>query len=758
MSSQKLPRSLRGLPQCSSLVGTVGLVSAALASSITYAAEPAPHTADKADIEEMVIEGEKAGRNPYADPVAPYKIDRSASSKLTQSILDAAKSITVIPKELIDDTGTNTFRDLMRVQPGVTLGTGEGGNAFGDRVFIRGFDARNDIYIDGVRDPGVTSRETFAIDQIEIFKGPSSAFGGRGTTGGAVSMISKAPQDENFGDAEITLGTDNTRRGTLDVNRVLTDKLSVRVNAMYHESDVAGRDEVYSDRWGAAIAAAYKVTDAAKITVDYYHLETDALPDWGVAYDVANNEPFDVDRHNFYGLVERDFHKNNANILTARLEADLTESLSLRSVVRYGSTWNAYVVSAPERPDVSDPDPANWTVSASPKNRNQTNKYLSSQTDLTWRTELGGMRHTFVTGVEYSNEKIENHPYAFLDSEDPSTGDVVSVYTVLQNLWNPDPFQEWVFGREESGAYTKSDIDTKAIFLIDTIEITDKVQVFGGIRYDDYQIEYTSVGGRSGDSTFNSDMGFWNWHAGVTYKPRDNGNIYVSFGSSSNPPGEQVDGGGAAYGGITASNEDLAPERNKSYELGTKWALFDEHLLVSAAVFRIDKVDGRVTSGGRGEPEVTTLDGRQRVDGLEIGFSGNVSERLSLFGGLTLLDTEILASNVTTDIGGKLPNVAETSFTVLAKYKMGPGLDVGGSVNYSSKVYGGTSSAGTTFLPSYWRFDVFASYQLTEKVGVSLNVQNLTDEVYYDSLYRSSAPFTYIAPGRSALITLDVDF
>ncbi|MBL4800950.1 MAG: TonB-dependent siderophore receptor, partial [Emcibacter sp.] len=707
---------------------------------------------------EVIVEGRKAASNPYADPMAPFKVDRSSSSKLSQSILDAAKSITVLPKELIDDTGTNTFRDLMRIQPGVTLGTGEGGNAFGDRVFIRGFDARNDIYVDGIRDPGVISREIFAIEQIEIFKGPSSVFGGRGTTGGAVNMVSKAPSDKNFGDIDLTVGTANQKRITVDINRAVTDRLSIRVNGMWHDSDVAGRDDIYNKRWGGSIAAAYKITDTAKITLDYYHLETDSLPDWGVPYDVANNKPFDVDRNNFYGILSRDFHKNNANIISGRLEIDLSDNLSLESTMRYGKTSNAYVITAPENARTTDPDPANWTVPAGAKTRNQANRYIGNQTNLIWKVS----NHTLVGGLEYSKEKIQNRPYNFDTAEDPN-GDPLGIPVpgrsnpILQSLWNPDSSVDWIWPLALSGSTTTSEITTKAIFLIDTIEINEQWQIFGGLRLDDYKVVKTSVGGRSPGTLSNSGT-FLNWHAGVTYKPSENGSIYMSYGSSSNPPGEQVDGGGAAYGGITASNQNLNPERNKSFELGTKWAIFDEHLLVTAAVFRIEKTAFDVT-GGRGQPEVTTLNGKIRVDGIELGLSGNITPEFSIFGGLTLLDTKVLESVTTNNIGKKLANIAEQSFTLLAKYKITPDLAFGAVANYSSKILGGSGVAGgTTFIPSYVRFDAFANYRITEMIKVSLNVQNLTDKVYYDSLYRNTAPFTYIAPGRSASLTLDIEF
>ena len=159
----KAPRSLRlaGMG-AAALVGMAGQASAQTAE----ATADEMLLAEATTVDQLTVEAQRRNEHPYADPVAPYKTDRSASNKLTEELLDVSKSVTVLSSEVIKDTGASTFRDLMRVQPGVTLGTGEGGNAFGDRLFIRGFDARNDVYIDGLRDPGVGARETFAIEQI----------------------------------------------------------------------------------------------------------------------------------------------------------------------------------------------------------------------------------------------------------------------------------------------------------------------------------------------------------------------------------------------------------------------------------------------------------------------------------------------------------------------------------------------------------------------------------------------------------------
>ena len=138
--------------------------------------------------------------------------------------------------------------------------------------------------------------------------------------------------------------------------------------------------------------------------------------------------------------------------------------------------------------------------------------------------------------------------------------------------------------------------------------------------------------------------------------------------------------------------------------------------------------------------------------------AGNITEKWSLFGGLTIFETEVTDSTIASQIGEMFPNVSEESFTLTSRYQFTDRLHLGGTAGYNSEKYGGTVAAGSTFVPDYWRFDVFGGYQLTDNMEVTFNILNATDELYYDALYRSGTPFSYVAPGRSAFVTLDIDF
>ncbi|MGY4487361.1 outer membrane receptor for monomeric catechols [Bradyrhizobium sp. LM3.2] len=223
-------------------------------------------------------------RNPYSDPAAPYKVDHvQASGKFPEPMLNTPKTITVLSKEVLEDKNATTLKEIGRSTAGVTLGSGEGGNAFGDRFFIRGFDARNDVFIDGIRDPAVSIRENFFTEQIEILRGPASSYAGRGTAGGAINIVTKQAGDTNFKRMDTEFGTDRTKRVTIDVNQVIDPTFSVRTGGMFQDANVAGRDYVTDNRWGSFISTKYTPTSDIKITTNYVHTDLSGLPDFGRA-------------------------------------------------------------------------------------------------------------------------------------------------------------------------------------------------------------------------------------------------------------------------------------------------------------------------------------------------------------------------------------------------------------------------------------------------------------------------------------------
>lgn len=738
-----------------------GVVGAALFPALAAHAAETDNT-DAASRREIVVTGQReADANPNADPDAPYKVDRSANGKFTEEVRDTAKSITIIPKEVLEDVGATTFRDLARTTPGVTLGTGEGGNAFGDRIFIRGFEARNDIYIDGMRDPGVSSREVFAIEQVEIVKGPSSAFMGRGTTGGSVGIQSKRAQFGNdFTVAEGTIGTDNFYRATVDANYQVGETLAVRLNGLYHSADTPGRDYVDSKRYGGAAAVEWRPSDQFKLQADYYHFRLDGMSDYGHPFDSTTQEPYDVDPDNFYGAVGRDFLKNGADIGTLALEWSPTEALTFRTQNRYGKVTNRYVVSVPRTPREADADDTGFDIgdlvvdTGSPQ-RNATTKYFANVTSLTAEFATGGIEHTLVAGGEYAHEKITNRRYTFPDFvEDDSGAQIGTPNGFTLDLFDPDPVLGYTIPAVVDTSATPSVTTVKSfsLFLLDTIKLSPQWEILFGGRYDTFDIVATGES-RGGTYSAKSDVDFFNWQASLLYKPVEAVSLYASFATSSNPSGEQLDSSSPTYGGIVGV-EDLEPERNKAWEIGAKWEVSEGHLLLTAAAFRIDKDNARENQGGG----VYELVGKLRSQGFEFGVNGNLTPRWSLFGGYTYLDARIRNSSDDTLDGARFANVPRHNVSLLTSYAVTDDLTLGAQAYYRSRIYGGTSAAGTASVPGYWKFDAVGRYRVSQAVELRANVLNVFDKRYYDAIYRSGSPFSYVAPGRSATLSVEVTF
>lgn len=745
---------------------------------------PAARADDAADAEQrstIVVTGHRAAdANPNANAEAPYKVEKSANGKFTEPLRDTPRTITAIPKEVIEDMGATSFREVVRSTPGVTLGTGEGGNAFGDRIFIRGFEARNDVYIDGLRDPGVTSREIFAVEQIEIVKGPSGSFGGRGTTGGLVSLQSKRPDFvDNFLVAEGGVGTENFWRGTVDANYRLSDSLAVRVNGLYHTADTPGRDHVETERWGGTVALTAHLTDTLSVGADYYYMRLEGIPDFGHPFDVTTSKPYKVDRDNFYGVIGRDFLENGADVASLRIQFEPTATLSFNSITRYGKTYNHYLVAAPgsvcrvardasgicPTGGTSVPTPPNltavpesqYTLNAGSQRRWAGNEYWANSTNATAEFETGGIGHTLVLGGDYAYEKVVTRPLNIAAFAEDSAGNPLPVPTAfVRNLLNPNPVLGFKIpvGPNRSVAPATTKTRSFGAYLIDTIKLSPQWSLTLGGRYDTYDLDFrnpTAVNPAERQLSNRSD--FLNWQVSLLYKPVEAISLYASWATSSNPSGEQVDGSGTSYGGAASATINLEPERNEAWEAGAKYEMFGGKLLASAAVFQITKDNARENVGNG----VFQTVGRLRSRGAEASITGTLADRIELFGGYTFLDAKITKSQTVANVGRRFANVPRHTAQLLANLLVNDRIKVGGQVFAQSKITGEATTVNAS-IPGYVRFDAVAEVHPTDRLELRLNVLNLTDKRYYDAIYRSGSPFSYIAPGRSATLSATMTF
>ena len=296
-----------------SLLSTMG-VGLVLASSSAFAQNPPPPKPDapttKADEVELPGVDVQGQRQPE------YKAIQSDNYKLPDLLKDTPQSITVVPQRIIREEAVFNLRDALRNVTGISLAAGEGGGAQGDNLTLRGFSARNDIFTDGVRDFGQYTRDTFDLESVEVLKGPSSVLFGRGSTGGVINQVTKTPRLTPNYTFTGTEGTGPFSRATIDINQPVADTAAFRLNGMFTDAGVVDRDETHLRRWGAAPSFTIGLGTPTQFNASYYYFGDNNLPDYGFPY--VFGKPADVNRSNFYGLIDRDFEKDQVHIGTVQ--------------------------------------------------------------------------------------------------------------------------------------------------------------------------------------------------------------------------------------------------------------------------------------------------------------------------------------------------------------------------------------------------------------------------------------------------------
>ncbi|AUG00304.1 TonB-dependent siderophore receptor [Pseudomonas sp. 09C 129] len=756
--SRQPPQLPLGSPRL--LASAIGVaITAGSAAHMAFAAENTEKKAagNAISLDATSITGE-------AQDQTSYQVEKASSQKYTAPLVNTPRSVTVVPQQVLKDTAATSLQDALRTVPGITFGAGEGGNPQGDRPFIRGFDAQGDTYLDGVRDTGGQSREIFDIESIEVSKGPNSSFGGRGSAGGSLNLVSKTPKQQDFLNGGFTYGSDQTRRYVLDVNRQFLDSAAFRLNLMSHEQNVAGRDAVNYDRWGVAPSLTFGLGTPTRVNFSYYHMESDDLPDSGIPYGYSSanatahkhDKPTDGgDSDNFYGLKDRDFRKTRADISTVSIEHDLNDNMTLKNTLRHGNTGQDYILTQPD--DSKFNVNKYGTVWRRANSRVSTTETTTNQTDLFGEFQALGFKHTYSTGLEFTGEetRVSSYNIAGNTAKVCNPGSIPS----CTSLSNPNPDDAWTgdISRNYYGTNTKA--TSRAAYVFDTIELDPQWLLNVGLRYDTFDT-VANTDTATGRTKIKDDSQFWNWQAGLVWKPTDNGSVYASYATSASPAGglvgEGADGNPLSAG---ASVSDLQPEETVNYELGTKWDVFNDRLSLTAAVFRTEKKNTRILVDALTYQNA----GESRVDGLELSASGKITDKWQVFAGYSYLKSELVDAGLNgrngvvsagSNKGNEMPNTPKNSFSLWTTYEVLPKLTVGGGAFYVDEVYG--DAGNTVYVPSYTRYDAMASYKLSKNVDLQLNVQNLTDKTYYDKAY--SAHFANQAAGRTALFTTNFHF
>ncbi|WP_395651089.1 TonB-dependent receptor [Brevundimonas sp.] len=691
-----------------------------------------------------------------------------ASPEFVAPLVDTPRSVTVISQQVIEQIGATSLQDLLRTSPGITFGAGEGGQPLADRPFIRGQASGNNFFVDGIRDTGGQQREVFNLEQVEIIKGPDSVYSGRGSGGGSINLSSKAPHLTDFTNVSLGAGTDNYFRGTIDQNWQIGETAALRLNVLSASADIAGRNSVDYEKLGVAAALAVGLDTDTSATLSLYYLDADQMPDYGIPLftkiGVRTTETgiLDVPYDSFYGLETRDYLNNETRSATFEIEHRLLPNLTLRNVTRYSETLNDYVVTNPgDGGNITNNGAALingvYWMKRGLKSRWNPTDTLANVTELFGTAQTGSLKHSFDLGLELTSEENRNASYTVTTTSGSACPAPLTGFDCTQ-VYNPNPNDPWT-GTIVRGVVSDSTTQTLGLFAFDSIEIGDKWLLNLGVRYDEYSAEGTNATGTPTAPVYtpapHGDWDFVNYQVGLVYKPTSNSSVYASYATSSTPP--TISGGDQNAAG-TAVNVLLDPEESTSFEIGAKAALFREQLQLSAAVFQTKRENAVVLV----DVGISAQVGEVEVKGLEIGISGNITPQWQVFGGYTYQQSELVRgayNNVNT--GDPLANTPEHNVSLFSTYRVTSKLTAGGGVYYVGESFGGNQGgagggANRIYAPDYTRVDLFASYDLTDRATLQLNVQNATDEAYI--LRTNGVHHADPAPARSATLALNVRF
>ena len=743
----------------------------------------------------------------------PYKADTISSPKYTEPLVDTPQTITVIKKELIQERVATTLTEALRNTPGITLQQGENGNSTsGDAISMRGFDTQNSIFVDNVRDLGTAVRDTFNIEQIEVVKGPSGADNGRGATAGYINLSSKLPYLEDGAAGTVSYGSEDRRRITGDLNQTLGAASAVRLNVMGQDGGVAGRDVIERRSWGLAPSIGLGLGTSTRFFLFSQHVRQDNTPDGGVptvgldGYRFSNSVPNPVqqtldaagvdvaapDSKNYYGFAQ-DFEDIKANMLTAKFEHDLAPGLTVRNTARYGKSSQERVLTGvnavtvtdgqqgqaadpaanPPRPQPTPPpngltvrDPDAYTTTRTVQATGRVNEIMTDQTNLTGGFKTGIVEHSIGGGVEFIWERQHTPTYAV-------SGDATPTANLQANLYDPDR-SVLRANYAKNGAYTDGETVTTAVYLFDTLHITDRWLVNGSVRWERYETETETLAAPVAPAT--SGLGtrieaadnLLSWKGGVLFKPTAISSVYASYANSYQPPG------GANFSlsatSTNIANPNLDPQEAQNYELGTKWDLFGGRLAATAALFKSTNKNELARAGDN--PDQVIQYGKRQTKGLELALVGEVLPNWNVSGGVTRQKAQITDGTATSD-GAGARFTPEWNATLWTTYHLVPyKLTFGGGIQYvddqkrqenndpNGAVTATTGQTGYTNVfkvDSYSIVDAMVAYDATPNVSLQLNGYNLFDQDYVAAINNGGSRYI---PGvaRSYLVSVNVRF
>ena len=767
----------------------------AAASPIHAADAGAPSRSDAQKLDEMVVEG--------------HPVQKASSPKYTQPLLDTPQTVTQIPSEVIEGQNLLGLRDILSTLPGITFGAGEGGGGYGDSINLRGFSANSDITVDGIRDSAQYTRsDTFNLETVEVINGANSVNSGAGAVGGTINLVSKVATEGDFTRAQLGAGTDSYGRATVDSNMGFGENSAFRINAMFHQNDIPGRDVEENERWGIAPSIAFGLGTDTRLSLSYLHQEDDNTPQYGVPYYPAlgNGGPIPgVDPSDYFGYRNIDKQEIEVDAFTAKIDHSFSENFAVSNVTRQSTTTQFSLVNPPQgtyclpsgtsatgqscRVQIRaatdtmeaiyvDVLPGNY-LPTGPRGttRDTENQIAINQTDFLVDFNTGGIEHNLVTGFAISHETYDLLSGNSLRNAD---GTIPHELTGLPQMdyTNPNNIYTGPLNFIPSAKQT-GELDNRAVYALDTLKFSEAWQLNLGVRYERNegthrtdQIATPADGGRvtPGDEVQNNDD-LLSYRGGLVFKPAENGTVYLSYSNSKTPSKSSVNGSCTVTSDLSlgTNNCNVDPESAVNTELGTKWDLYGGALSLTAAIFRNDRENYRVSDPSNPDNPLgeQQLDGQARVDGLMLGATGRINENWYVYANYARIESEVLQGVSDRQVGlgndytrgDRLTNTPEDSASIWTTYDLSSQWQVGYGVTYLGKVWLTQHNAQNqdgplVTAPGYTVHRAMVNWRATRDLSLQLNANNLLDKEYYTRPRNNG----WSTPGEGRSVTLTASY
>ena len=678
--------------------------------------------------------------------------------RLPGSVQDTPQTINVIPREVLEQQNVTTLEQALRNVPGITSSIGEGnGGVNGDQLRIRGFNAQNDIFVDGLRDFGSFQRDAFTYEDVSVLKGPSGYALGTSTVGGGIAVNTRLPHLGNSYSATATGGMGPFARGLVDINQQIGETTAIRLNIMGQRSETVGRSNVDQEKWGIAPSIAFGLGTDTTLSLHYQHYEYDNATDAGVPVVVRPGTTigrpiteYGVSRGAWYGTAnERD--EVTQDMFTARLTHQANPWLTLQNDTRLSFIERDFAYGVVSCPAGTAAAPgcldnffagrrANVTIGGAGNPYHQETWGVQNISTATARFTTGPVRHELVAGIDIYHENSERTGYSYVDTRPASS------------IWGGE-LADVRLTRGAAANYRETKTTAYSAFLNERMWVLPELSLIAGGRLSRFEIEHEANNfPRTAATNVNidDDYTYFDPRLAVVYEAGP-ATLYGTWSRSTTPPGTYFTTQNSTVG---AFNDRLDPERNTLWEAGAKLGLLDNRLGLYAALFRINKSNANYV-GDDGSP-VTSGD-KLRNQGVEIGVTGNPLPSWTINANYTHMDSEIRESPTAANVGNRVQFVPKNAASLWTTYEIGAGtpwnVTLGGGMVWRDKVY--LNNTNTAEAPSNLAFDAMISHKINNNLRLQVNGYNLGDALNYDALFGSRV---IPSAGRTVLFTVAADF